>query len=586
MKALAACARRHVAACDTDPRTVAAVARAARPARGDGGASSAAAATARAARPTTSRSPPSAGARASARTSIAATATASSRHPRTSRRASPASDAPRQAIWSRRATIRQPASATLARCATAVDKESARLVTSDVEGAGPLLGRAWRRAGTRTRARRRATGAPDRRSRPPAARADDAHLQGVRRRGPRVRRRGRPRCPRRSASPAPVRMCAVPGGASCGGTDRRRSSDLVGCVICIAAHDGAVRGSRGGARVRALPAGVRGTAGDVRAPASSARAAPTVPPAIACLDNGSGTTRYCVGGGCSADGECSGGAVCRQYCTFAGCEARRCVCPGFACGADEVCIDDGGLACRELCTQDSDCPPPLGVCVNSTFGAGPLHQLDPLPVIPPAGYEIALPRSARPWETSGQHGRNHAQIARRARSGPGRPASAHGRRARPSTSRCLPRTPRRRRSARCPGRTISTSIRDVPATATARCSTAAPRSASAPTSSSMNTGVDRAGARPDGRLRHDDRASSSSSRARSTRPRLPRVAAHRAVARRLGLLRRRRHRRAGADRAQVERRHAASRTCSPSCRCPGKPLDAKTDVHLRRHRRR
>jgi len=60
----------------------------------------------------------------------------------------------------------------------------------------------------------------------------------------------------------------------------------------------------------------------------------------------------------------------RQYCTFAGCEARRCVCPGFACGADEVCIDDGGLACRELCTQDSDCPPPLGVCVNSTFGAG------------------------------------------------------------------------------------------------------------------------------------------------------------------------------------------------------------------------
>ena len=51
--------------------------------------------------------------------------------------------------------------------------------------------------------------------------------------------------------------------------------------------------------------------------------------------------------------------------------------------------------------------------------------------------------------------------------------------------------------------------------------TAARRSASAPTSSRMNTGVDRAGARPDGRLRHDDRDLLLLLGSRSTRPRLP-----------------------------------------------------------------
>ena len=78
VKALAACARRHVAACDSDPRTVAARRQCERSARQDGRASSAAAATARAARPTTSRWRPSAGARASVRTSTGVTATGSS----------------------------------------------------------------------------------------------------------------------------------------------------------------------------------------------------------------------------------------------------------------------------------------------------------------------------------------------------------------------------------------------------------------------------------------------------------------------------------------------------------------------------
>ena len=34
-------------------------------------------------------------------------------------------------------------------------------------------------------------------------------------------------------------------------------------------------------------------------------------------------------------------------------------------------IDDGGIACRKLCTQDSDCTDPFGfVCVNPGFGFG------------------------------------------------------------------------------------------------------------------------------------------------------------------------------------------------------------------------
>jgi hypothetical protein len=97
------------------------------------------------------------------------------------------------------------------------------------------------------------------------------------------------------------------------------------------------------------------------------------PGGYTCRDNGAGgTTRYCVGPTCGGDGDCGGGGVCRPYCTVAGCGPQRCQCPGFGCsGPDEVCIDNGGLACRKICTQDSDCVDPFGrVCVNPGFGFG------------------------------------------------------------------------------------------------------------------------------------------------------------------------------------------------------------------------
>jgi hypothetical protein len=97
------------------------------------------------------------------------------------------------------------------------------------------------------------------------------------------------------------------------------------------------------------------------------------PSGYTCQDNGaSGTTRYCVGQPCAGDPDCGGGGVCRPYCTVAGCGPARCQCPGFGCsGPDEVCIDSGGLACRKICTQDSDCVDVFGgVCVNPGFGFG------------------------------------------------------------------------------------------------------------------------------------------------------------------------------------------------------------------------
>jgi hypothetical protein len=96
------------------------------------------------------------------------------------------------------------------------------------------------------------------------------------------------------------------------------------------------------------------------------------PQGYACLDNGTGT-RYCVGALCTADVQCLYGGFCRQYCTMAGCNERRCLCPGFGCvGTDVLCMDNGGLlACRMICTQDSDCVDPFGlVCVNPGFGFG------------------------------------------------------------------------------------------------------------------------------------------------------------------------------------------------------------------------
>jgi hypothetical protein len=160
----------------------------------------------------------------------------------------------------------------------------------------------------------------------------------------------------------------VPGGAACGGPVTTLG-DLVACVTCVALHDAECADHAAAPAFLAYPPECAAPPGSCSAGVECASGA-DCPAGYACLDNGSGTTRYCVGPACAADGDCGSGAVCRQYCTFGGCEARRCVCPGFACGASEVCIDDGGLACRQLCTQDSDCPPPVGVCVNSTFGSG------------------------------------------------------------------------------------------------------------------------------------------------------------------------------------------------------------------------
>ena len=97
------------------------------------------------------------------------------------------------------------------------------------------------------------------------------------------------------------------------------------------------------------------------------------PSGYVCQDNGAaGTTRYCVGQPCGGDPDCGGGGVCRPYCTVAGCGPSRCQTPGFGCsGPDELCIDNGGLACRRICTQDSDCVGVFGgVCVNPGFGFG------------------------------------------------------------------------------------------------------------------------------------------------------------------------------------------------------------------------
>jgi hypothetical protein len=96
-------------------------------------------------------------------------------------------------------------------------------------------------------------------------------------------------------------------------------------------------------------------------------------PTYACTDNGTGL-RYCVGAACAADEECGGGGVCRAYCTLVdGCGPRRCMSPGFGCvGQDVLCMKNGSsIACRMLCTQDSDCVHPFGlVCINSTFADG------------------------------------------------------------------------------------------------------------------------------------------------------------------------------------------------------------------------
>jgi hypothetical protein len=259
-----------------------------------------------------------------------------------------------------------PASSTVSQCTTAVAKEGARLMarTSKVlvrcwdaraaglhtnpcplpgDGrAGPAIAAAMTRA---TKAICRVCGGADR----ACGGTDDL-------------------VPATIGFPASCPAVSVPGGAGCGGPITTLA-DLVECVTCAGAHDAECAGDAAVPAFLAYPTECALPPGTC-SPGVECASGADCPAGYVCLDNGSGTTRYCVGPGCTADADCDGGAACQQYCTFAGCGARHCVCPGFACGASEVCIDDGGLACRQLCTQDSDCPPPLGVCVNSTFGAG------------------------------------------------------------------------------------------------------------------------------------------------------------------------------------------------------------------------
>jgi len=169
-------------------------------------------------------------------------------------------------------------------------------------------------------------------------------------------------------SPPSCPAVSVPGGAACGGPIVTLT-DLVACAVCLAGHVAECADHAAVPQFVAYPPECAAPPGTC-SPGVECVSAADCPAGYACLDNGSGSTRYCVGPICGGDGECTGGAVCQQYCTFEGCGARRCVCPGFGCGEAEVCIDDGGLACRELCTEDADCPPPVGVCVNSTFGSG------------------------------------------------------------------------------------------------------------------------------------------------------------------------------------------------------------------------
>ena len=191
--------------------------------------------------------------------------------------------------------------------------------------------------------------------------------------------------------------------AACGGADRRcgGGDDLTPATIGVAADCPAIQGPGGACASPTgdLPSIVAclGCITDFEADCTGRLAVPLVasypaechppsptcqagvvctadadcPTGYTCRDNG-GDTRYCVGAPCTSDAECSGAGVCRQYCTFDGCGARLCQCPGFGCsGPDEVCIDDGGLDCRKLCTQDSDCTDPFGyVCVNPGFADG------------------------------------------------------------------------------------------------------------------------------------------------------------------------------------------------------------------------
>jgi hypothetical protein len=161
----------------------------------------------------------------------------------------------------------------------------------------------------------------------------------------------------------------VPGGTACA-RPVATLQDLADCMGCLARFEVSCTDRLAVPFFASYPAECNPPSGSCTAGVECATAA-DCPFGYACLDNGGGAT-YCVGPTCTNDAACRGGSVCRQYCTLEGCGPPRCQCPGFGCtGADALCIDTGGLACRKLCTQDSDCTDPFGlVCVNPGFGAG------------------------------------------------------------------------------------------------------------------------------------------------------------------------------------------------------------------------
>jgi hypothetical protein len=161
----------------------------------------------------------------------------------------------------------------------------------------------------------------------------------------------------------------VPGGVDCA-RPIATVDDLVTCLACVGSFKAACVDRVAVPTVASYPA-------ECNPPSVACSAGVECetsldcPHGYTCRDNG-GATRYCVGATCTDDAECADGGICRQYCTTEGCGPRQCQCPGFGCtGPDELCLEDGGLACRKICTQDSDCVDPFGlVCVNPGFGFG------------------------------------------------------------------------------------------------------------------------------------------------------------------------------------------------------------------------
>jgi hypothetical protein len=257
-----------------------------------------------------------------------------------------------------------PRNSATARCQATIGKEAARMVrtmskalqhcwdarlrgseTSPCpdEKAFATLAAAWSRLGSKTcvfcAGADRACGSGD-----DPAPATIAHLE---------------RCP----------AVSVPGGVDCEGPIAT-VGDLATCIACVgsfkaACVDRLAVPTLASYPIECNPPSVACSAG------VECETSLDCPRGYTCRDNG-GATRYCMGATCADDAECTDGGICRQYCTTDGCGLRQCQCPGFGCtGPDELCLEDGGLACRKICTQDSDCVDPFGlVCVNPGFGFG------------------------------------------------------------------------------------------------------------------------------------------------------------------------------------------------------------------------